>query len=408
MLFHRFTLTLIGVMIGAILVSADVLLAPPSGGILGRTRLPDPPALGVPCCCTDIGGELPPNFEPSGAAWDPVLQRLYVVSDEGDLVRMNDDGTAVQIWHIGGDIEAVCLASPQPYRVYIGREQPDAVLEFDVVNGLVLRTFDLTPWMHGPANQGLEGLTFVPDSEHPEGGIFYASLEFDGNIRRFSLPIVTGGTTVTYEGLTLTPRAHLCGLDYQNGELIAVYNDVGVLHHLSLQGQLLEACNFPGIKREGVSARTTDLFLAHDLSSVYRCDNWLEGCCLPVVADVDGDGDTDLDDYSWARSCLTGPRTHRAEDFDGDGDVDLDDYAEWQTCLRGPTTPIRAAKRNDCEAMDLDADGDVDIADFALLQLSFGAPTSAILSPTCAIVDLDADKDVDLADLAAFQRAFTQ
>jgi hypothetical protein len=29
----------------------------------------------------EIGGGLPPGFEPSGAAWHPRLQRLLVVSD---------------------------------------------------------------------------------------------------------------------------------------------------------------------------------------------------------------------------------------------------------------------------------------------------------------------------------------
>ena len=53
-------------------------------------------------------------------------------------------------------------------------------------------------------------------------------------------------------------------------------------------------------------------------------------------------------------------------DIDRDGDVDLDDLGQLQMCLAGP-----GSLPPDCAAADIDDDGDVDVADFAALQVAF-------------------------------------
>lgn len=65
------------------------------------------------------------------------------------------------------------------------------------------------------------------------------------------------------------------------------------------------------------------------------------------------------------------PSRTRAVDMDGDGDTDLDDYAPWAACLSGPdiTPPVN------CENADADTDFDVDLADFAAFQRVFGTAT---------------------------------
>ena len=61
-----------------------------------------------------------------------------------------------------------------------------------------------------------------------------------------------------------------------------------------------------------------------------------------VRGDLDGDGNTDLDDYALFEECLTGPGDTqelegacRLADYDGDSDVDLADYAGLQVQLPG-------------------------------------------------------------------------
>ena len=104
------------------------------------------------------------------------------------------DGSGLSFWPIAADLEGLCVANPASDYLYVGTEQPNQVKEFQISTGTVTRTFDLNPWMTGAAGQGLEALTFVPDSGNAEGGTFYAGLQEDGTIYRFSLPIVTSAT----------------------------------------------------------------------------------------------------------------------------------------------------------------------------------------------------------------------
>ncbi len=59
-------------------------------------------------------------------------------------------------------------------------------------------------------------------------------------------------------------------------------------------------------------------------------------------------------------------------DLDGDGDVDLVDFSAFQTCFNGPNRP--SAKADGCEAADFDGDTDVDLADFGTFQSCFNGP----------------------------------
>ncbi|MEK7756912.1 MAG: dockerin type I domain-containing protein [Planctomycetota bacterium] len=56
-------------------------------------------------------------------------------------------------------------------------------------------------------------------------------------------------------------------------------------------------------------------------------------------------------------------------DSDGDGDVDLDDFAMFAACVGEPD----AVPPPGCESHDLDGDGDVDVEDFSILQNTFNA-----------------------------------
>ena len=58
---------------------------------------------------------------------------------------------------------------------------------------------------------------------------------------------------------------------------------------------------------------------------------------------------------------------HPDADIDGDGDVDLDDFAEFAPCQAGPDGVIPEG----CGSRDLDGDNDVDLKDFSNLQKSF-------------------------------------
>lgn len=57
-------------------------------------------------------------------------------------------------------------------------------------------------------------------------------------------------------------------------------------------------------------------------------------------------------------------------DLDGNGQTDLEDYTIFAGCMEGTRQPLMLG----CEAADIDTDGDVDLGDFALFQVAFGCP----------------------------------
>jgi len=245
---------------------------------------------------TEIGQGLPASYEPSGGAWHRRLNKFFTVSDSGIVSAMNANGTGITNWSVPGDLEGVAVADPASNFIYIGVEQPDSIREFNIVTGQVTRTFLLTTWMQGPDNSGLEALEFIPDPAHPEGGIFYAGLQDDGRIYRFSLPIRSSATstTVTFLG-TITPvagRVDIAGLDYDREReiLYAVFDDSNNLRAMHPDGSLIGEWVLPGNDQEGIAIHDCELFVAEDSGKVWRYP-------FPGdMRDVDGDGSTNCFD----------------------------------------------------------------------------------------------------------------
>jgi hypothetical protein len=215
-------------------------------------------------------GTLPAGYETSGLAWHSRLQKLLTVSDGGTVSSMNTDGSGLFNWSVPGDLEAICVANAQSDYVYMGVEHPDSILEFSIRTGTVTRTFNLTPWMTGPDNQGLEGLTFVPSSDSAEGGVFYAGLQADGRIYLFELPIVSSSTStsVTFKG-TITLEAGLADLsdlsyDDESGVLLSVFDGPNRLKATTRTGQLLQEWQLPGTEQEGILFHNGALYVGED------------------------------------------------------------------------------------------------------------------------------------------------
>jgi len=222
---------------------------------------------------TQIGGGLPFGYECSGALWHAGLDKLFTVHDNGTVSYMNADGTGVHNWSLPGDLEGICVADPGSDFIYVGVERPDSIKEFSVTTGSVTRTFDLTTWMTGPDNLGLEALTFVPDAGDPEGGLFYAGLQNDGKIYSFRLPLVShpSSTTVTHVS-TITPaagRTDISGLHYDvdHQVLYAVFDTANRLRAMRADGTFLAEWELPGSNQEGVTVAGSHLYIAEDYNN---------------------------------------------------------------------------------------------------------------------------------------------
>ena len=223
--------------------------------------------------------QLIPNYEPSDLVWHSRLGRLFSVSDGSSTVSSRvfsiaDNGTGPAFWPVAGDLEGICVAHPVSDFLYVGTEQPNQIKEFRISTGLVTRTFDLDPWMTGAPGQGLEALTFVPDLGSAEGGTFYAGLQDDGTIYRFSLPILTSATSTTVSPLgsfnPVTGRRDLSGLDYDRaaGVLYAIYDDPNLMRAMTTAGTFLKEWTLPGSNQEGIAVRGSSLFIAEDSGDI--------------------------------------------------------------------------------------------------------------------------------------------
>ena len=292
----------------------------------------------------DIGGSLPGGYEPSGVVWHHRLDRLFVVSDNGTVSYMKADGTNVVNWSVEGDLEGIAVADYSSNVIYLGVENPDGIREFDIGSGSVTRTFDLTPWMTGPSNSGLEALTFVPDASNPEGGLFYAGLQADGSIYKFELPIQSSviSTTVMHKG-TITPvagRTDISGLHYDvdSRVLYAIFDSSNTLRAMDAAGSLIKEWSLAGSNQEGIvlDVDTNNLFIAEDSGRVMVYSPF------PIIpeGDINGDGFVGADDLVtvltyWGQSGIT----RNEGDLTGDQFVGADDYVEVLTCWGSGTPP---------------------------------------------------------------------
>jgi hypothetical protein len=232
----------------------------------------------------EIGSGLPAGYEPSGVVWHTVLNKLLTVWDNGTVSMMDYDGTDITNWSVSGDLEAVCIADPTTDFVYIGLERPDdGIKELNINTGQVTRFFNLTPWMQSQEpNAGLEALTFVPDTSHPEGGLFYAGMQENGTIYIFELPIKSSSTdsTVTFVDSLSVRFLGISGLDYDpvSDHLYALSAYSGTMRVTERDGTIIATYYLPGDSQEGVALwegsgpGERQVFVAEDNGEVWRYD----------------------------------------------------------------------------------------------------------------------------------------
>jgi uncharacterized protein YjiK len=238
-----------------------------------------------PLCTSwrDIGGRLPPGFEPSGATWQTRTERLLVVSDKGMIAEMDAEGGSLRTWTLPGDLEGVCVADPATDRVYVARERPPGIVEYDLAEGRVVRVIPF-PGLEddGPKkkkNKGPEALTFVADSRDPEGGLFWAGLQGDGTVRVLSLPLRSRpNEAVAREIRRFAPRPGHTDLsalywDPAAGKIWAVYDKDDLVVVLDKDGRVQETWMLSGEGQEGIAVIPGRVFLADDTARrVMRCD----------------------------------------------------------------------------------------------------------------------------------------
>ncbi len=223
---------------------------------------------------------LPNGFEPSGAVWHPRRETLLLVDDSGFVAELDPAVGVVNLWEMDEDFEGITLSDPASDLVYLAIEKPDGIMEFDLSTGEPTgNNWDLTSWLDGPNNRGLEALTWVD-------GLFYAGLQEDGKIYIFDL--LPNGE-VEYQGI-INPheeRDDISGLHFDacTGTLYAIHDSHDVIVEMNSDGVFQREYELAGDSQEGVAlvgvqaSGVTTIFLAEDSGEVWMYEQYtIEPC----------------------------------------------------------------------------------------------------------------------------------
>ncbi|MFZ2979028.1 MAG: SdiA-regulated domain-containing protein, partial [Candidatus Magasanikiibacteriota bacterium] len=257
----------------------------------------------------------PSSYQPSGLAWNSVTNKLFTVCNTGQVTIMNFDGTSQQTTAMPYymDFEAITIVDQNSTKVYIGNENPDSILEYDwQTKTLTGKSWNLTSIMTGADNQGLEGLTFVPNSFHPfpnsaSGGVFYAGIQRtpvsggdiidDYLIYVFDIDLNTSGKIIKWWGIPVAPNTPTYDIadmyfNQDTGILYVLYDGANRLIEMKTDGTVIkDYSNVSVNEQEGLVIKTSypsltaDIYLASDTD---KSIGWYSG--YPVDYDFDKDG----------------------------------------------------------------------------------------------------------------------
>lgn len=271
---------------------------------------------------TEIGGNLTVGYEPSGIIWHNERQTLFTVWDNGYITELDTDGNIVNDWYYGSflDIESITIVDDSSNNVYLGVENPDSIIEFDISTGLATgKSWDLTSFMHSVNdNQGLEGLTYTGD------GYFLAGLQETGEVFLFSIDLDNSGVGQLLETYTFVEgRVDLSDLfyNYHTNTIYILYDSSNYLTEINgVDFSIInDYYNVPGVDNEGFTMilnypeETTTVFIAHDSGGVTSHSDY------PVeYLDYDSDGTPDIVDCAYDDPTVASEQTYY-QDSDGDG-----------------------------------------------------------------------------------------
>jgi len=231
--------------------------------------------------------------EPSGIAFHHQRGTLFVAGDNGDLCEIGTDGELVRQCHVrdtNADFEGITY-DPSTGRVYVVVEEPPLLLEVNPDDLAIRREIPIRRELDGQTvlasgGQGLEGLTFVPDGEHPHGGRFYVtnqSFDLDSTddvsaIVELAVPLRDPGQ-ITAVPVATHPLGviDLAGLQYDAaGERFLVVSDgTNSISLVSLAGEVQSCMALPAQTQEGVTIDDEGhLYIAQDAGGIIKL-RWL-------------------------------------------------------------------------------------------------------------------------------------
>ena len=210
------------------------------------------------------------------------------MGDEGDVCEIRPDGTLVKqkLIRPGADFEGV-THDPGTGLLYLAVEEVESILEVHPETFAILREFSIPRSFKGKTllkagGEGIEGITFVPDPAHAQGGLFYVAnqaftLTNEQDISavfQVELPLRSQqGDAPQIVGYFSPGIIDLSGLyhDPQTGHIFVISDATNTIIEYSPDHELLSAHAFPGDNQEGIAVDPNGfLYIAQDTGGIIK------------------------------------------------------------------------------------------------------------------------------------------
>jgi len=226
-------------------------------------------------------------IEPSGICYHAERGTIFVVGDEGDIYEIETNGTLIKQKRIDNkDFEGITY-DPSSGLLYAAVEGEEIIVEIHPSSFEIIREFSIPSNYVGEillSNiHGIEGVTFVPDYKHNEGGTFFiASQAFsaiDGQyfstIFQVELPLLNTVVNSKIIGYFRSNIVDLSGLhfDSKTGHIFVISDERNTIfeYEPTGSGTALEFYFLPGNKQEGITIDEKEfLYIAQDSGGIIK------------------------------------------------------------------------------------------------------------------------------------------
>lgn len=209
--------------------------------------------------------------EPSGIVFHRQRGTLFVIGDQGDIEEMRLDGSPVKSLHLGNhDFEGI-TCNPATGLLYAVEENNSKIYEINPVNFDKRRKFSIDWTLNGaevlnPKKEHMEGITFIPDSTHKQGGLFYVvnrskkpgDTESPSAIFELELQIAGSASkpppaqTLDVLQLDFTSLSGIYFSEVEQSFYLAS-DDNDAMYRIDRAGALQQCFDLPGDKQEGIT-----------------------------------------------------------------------------------------------------------------------------------------------------------
>jgi uncharacterized protein YjiK len=229
--------------------------------------------------------------------YHPGRKTLFVVGDEGDIHEITTEGKMVQQKRRTReqgrrDYEGIAV-NPATGLLYVAVEGEERIVEIDPETLQTRREFQIGRSFEGKTvmkagGQGIEGIAFVPDATHPEGGTFLVSNQSvtpadpaePSAVFRVQAPLLSSTDKLAPARVVRCFRMaiiDLSGLHYdpQRDRLYAVSDATNTFWELARDGRVVRGYALPGKTQEGITVDGEGyVYIAQDEGGVVKV-RWL-------------------------------------------------------------------------------------------------------------------------------------